>query len=256
MKQDPNKKEEAGKAQQKKTKAGTIIVNVVLVLAIVLVAVTSYAAFVAKKGSGVPEIFGMRFFSIQTDSMYPTIKAGDLIIDAEVKDPSTLNAGDIITFWTVINGQRVLNTHRIVAIYPGGDFGDYGQFVTRGDNNHVDDDLPVHASSIVGVYRTRIGGLGSAFDFLQSSKGFLLIIVIPVAIFFLWQLFQFFRALFAYQAEKVRVAYAKTLNGGEGNDGGGNAGNGETGGGNDGGGNAGGDGSAGGPGQEEVKKNE
>ena len=229
MKQDLNKKAEEGNAQRKKTKAGTIIVNVVLVLAIVLVAVTSYAAFVAKKGSGVPELFGMRFFSIQTDSMYPTIKSGDLIIASEVKDPSTLNVGDVITFWTVIQGQRVLNTHRIVAIYPGGEFGDYGQFVTRGDNNSVDDDLPVHASSIVGIYKTRIGGLGSAFDFLQSSKGFLLIIVIPVALFFLWQLFQFFKALFAYQAEKVRIAYAKTLNGdggGQNSAGGGNHGDG------------------------------
>lgn len=80
--------------------------------------------------------------------MSPTLKAGDSII-VEPVDPSTLRSGDIIAYWTIINGERVLNTHRIVEIYDGGGF---LIFATKGDNNNAMDALTVHESEIVGIY--------------------------------------------------------------------------------------------------------
>ena len=101
----------------KKKKVLNTIINVVLVIAIVLAVIATYVSFVSTSGSGVPSIFGLRLFSIQTDSMYDTLLPGDLVIDTAVKDPTTLQKEDIITYWTVIDGERVLNTHRIVEIY-------------------------------------------------------------------------------------------------------------------------------------------
>ena len=132
--------------EQSKTKriANTVI-NVVLVIAIIVAAVCTYVSFVSTSGNGVPSILGVRVFSIQTKSMYPTFEPGDLIFDSAVKDSSDLKIGDIITYWTVIDGQRVLNTHRIVQIYDGGN---YRIFETQGDNNTVADALTVHESEI------------------------------------------------------------------------------------------------------------
>lgn len=179
------------------------IVDVLLVFAIVLAAGCTYISFVASSGNGVPSILGIRPFSIQTDSMYPTFEPGDLVI-ATAADVDELRVDDIITYWTVINGERVLNTHRITDIYDGGN---HLIFATKGDNNTAADALTVHESEIVGKYSFHIPGVGKVFDYLQTSMGFLLIVVVPVFIFFVYHLVQFFKVLFEYQNIKNRIKY-------------------------------------------------
>ena len=186
-----------------KTVLNTII-NVVLVIAIVIAAVATYVSFVSSSGQGAPNIFGLRLLSIQTNSMADTLMPGDLVISVGVKDKSTLRPGDIITYWTVINGERVLNTHRIINIYDGGD---YLIFETQGDNNTSVDPLTVHQNEIIGKYKFRLPGVGKVFDYLQTPTGFLLIVVVPVFIFFIYHLVQFFRVLFEYQNVKNRIKY-------------------------------------------------
>ncbi len=190
--------------KSKTRKALNVVINVVLVIAIALAAICTYASFVSSSGNGVPSIFGVRVFSIQTQSMYPALEPGDLVFGTGVKDASTLRNRDIITYWTVINGERVLNTHRIMEIYDGGD---YLIFATQGDANTSLDALTVHESEIVAKYWFRVGGLGKVFDYLQTSTGFLLVIVIPVFLFFLFHLVQFFRVLFEYQNVKNRIRF-------------------------------------------------
>ena len=198
-----------GKAQ---AVLGTII-NILLIVAIIIAFFCTYTAYVTKKGSGVPNILGYEPFAIQTDSMSPFFEAGDLVIDKAVTDVSELQVGDVITFWTIIEGERVLNTHRIVEIV---DADTYIYFVTKGDNNSSEDALTVHQSEVVGKYQTKISGLGSVLDFLQTSKGFFCIIVLPVVAFFIYYLVNFFKVLFEYQAAKNRLQFeeenaAKTM---------------------------------------------
>ena len=194
--------EEKGKVR----KVINIVVNTILIIAIVLAAICTFVSYVSTSGSGVPSIFGIQIFSIKTESMYPTLLPGDLIFDTEVKDPSTLQKGDIITYWTIIEGERVLNTHRIDEIYQQ-EAGGFRIFETKGDKNTTVDALTVHESEIVGKYAFRISGLGKVFDYLQTSEGFLIVVVIPVFLFFLFHLVQFFRVLFEYQNVKNRIKY-------------------------------------------------
>ncbi|MCD8152056.1 MAG: signal peptidase I [Clostridiales bacterium] len=196
--------EEPVKKKSPARRAISMILNVIMVVAIALAVFCTYVSFVSSSGNGVPNLFGVEFFSIQTDSMYPTLKSGDLIVGHTIKDTSSLEVGDIITYWTVIDGERVLNTHRINQIYDGGG---YLIFETKGDNNSDVDSLTVHESEVVGQYVSRIGGVGKVFDYLQTSTGFLIVIVIPVAAFFVYQLIQFFRVLFEYQNVKNRLKY-------------------------------------------------
>ena len=88
-------------------------------------------------------------FEIQTDSMLPTLAPGDRILCEEVDDPATLQVGDIVTYWLVIGGERVLNTHRIIAIYDGGG---YLIFEMKGDNRPDPDPLTVHEAEIVAKF--------------------------------------------------------------------------------------------------------
>ena len=154
-----------------------VLIALLLVAVVLLAAVTAYTSFVAASGSGVASIFGYRICSIQTDSMYPELEPGDLIFNKPVEDFSDLRKKDIITYWTAIDGERVLNTHRIEQIY---DAGTDLIFATKGDNNTAEDALMVHESEIVGQYAFRIGGLGKALDFLQTSTGFTILILAAV----------------------------------------------------------------------------
>ncbi len=198
-----NEEVQVTKKQTKGQKILSKVVNVILVLAIALAAVSTYVSYVSTSGNGVPSIFGIRVLSIQTESMYPVLLPGDLIFDTAVKDAADLKIGDIITYWTVINGERVLNTHTIYGIYEGNGL----IFGTKGENNSSADPLTVHESEIVGKYAFRIGGLGKVFDYLQTSTGFLIVVVVPVFVFFLFYLVQFFRVLFEYQNVKNRIKY-------------------------------------------------
>ena len=198
---------EEQKPVSKSKKILNIIIDIVLVVAIVMAAIATYTSYVSTSGSGVANIFGMIPFSVQTESMYDTLMPGDLIISKKIKNTADLKVGDIITYWTVIDGERVLNTHRIFAIYDGGG---HRIFETKGDKNTISDPLTVHESELVGIYTgVRLAGVGKAFDFLQTSNGFLLIVVLPVALFFIYNLVQFFRTLFEYQNVKMLIKYEK-----------------------------------------------
>lgn len=207
---------DAGAATNKKEnkkdvkKIINIVVNVLLIVAIVLAAFSTYISFVSTSGSGIPSIFGISFLSIQTDSMYPTLKPGDLIIDTTIKnneEVEKLKVGDVITFWTNEQGQLILNTHRITAIYPES-INNFTSFQTSGDKAGTADYNNVHASDVVGKWTgMRIPGLGKVVDYLQTSTGFFLLVIIPVLIFFIFHLVQFFRVLFEYQNVKMLIKY-------------------------------------------------
>ncbi len=188
--------------QKKKNKALDTVVNVLLVAVVIFGIVCSYTAFVSARGNGVPEIFGTQFFAIQSESMEPVFYKGDLIVDTKVTDYSQLKVGDVITFWTVIKGERALNTHRIVEIT---DNGNYLYFTTQGDNNNLEDPLGVHQNEIVGKYLFAIPQLGTVINFMQTSTGFLLVIVLPVFLFFVYNVVRFFRVFFEYRMDKMRM---------------------------------------------------
>ncbi len=195
--------EVGGKKKKQPKQVINTIVNVILVIAIIIAVICTYISFVTSSGNGVPSILGLRLLSIQTNSMAPTINYGDLIIDTGV-EAEEIRKNDIITYWTIINGERVLNTHRVNEIYDGGG---YLIFETKGDANTSADPLTVHEREIVGKYSLKIPGLGKVFDYLQTPTGFLIVVVIPVLLFFLYQLVQFFRVLFEYQNIKNRLQY-------------------------------------------------
>jgi len=198
-----NKKGKMTRAEKQKKTINTII-NVVLVVALVFAAICTYISFVAADGKSVPGFFGIKILSVQTDSMKDTIMPGDLIVDTEVTDASELQVGDIVTYWTIIEGQRVLNTHRIINIYDGGNF---RIFETQGDNSTIADALTVHENEIEGKYLFRIPSVGKAVDYMQTPVGFFLVVVLPVLIFFIYHLIQFFRVLFEYQNVKMLIKY-------------------------------------------------
>ncbi len=204
-------------AKETKSKVKKVLSTIanVLVWAFVAfsIAVTVMVLSAQSNEDGVPELFGKSMITIVSDSMSPTFEKGDLILidklvgsDGVLDRVTELEVGTIITYWAPIdiNGDGLLNdinTHRIVEKVQGG-------FKTKGDHNTLEDDFTVSYTGVIGVAHedARIPGVGAVIGFLQSSLGFFLCIVLPLVIFFLYELYNFIKVLLEEKAKKAPVS--------------------------------------------------
>ena len=167
-------------------RAGTVVLSVILWAIILVAALYAFTTMATRDNQNVANIFGYTPLTVQSDSMVPTFAAGDLIFIKKC-DPATLKEGDIICFHTIIDNEYALNTHRIQSIAENGEARSY---TTVGDNNNgVADQHIISDGDIVGKYVGHISGAGKLMNFLSSSTGFLLVIVLPMLIFFIYQVY-------------------------------------------------------------------
>ena len=182
-------------------KALRIVVDVLSWIILAVALLITILVFSSGRNNGVANLFGFIPLTVESDSMKPTFSQGDLIICREVDDIMQLQENDVITFWTIIDGKKVKNTHRIVGINRAETT---RSFVTRGDNNNLNDDMPAYAGDIIGKWtNVRIGGLGTAMNFLRTKTGFFICILIPMALFFLIELYKFIVTLIEVKAPKT-----------------------------------------------------
>ena len=163
----------------------TIIVSIVLWAIILLAALFAFTTLATRDEMNVSSLAGFTPMIVETDSMAPTFSAGDLILIRKT-DPASLKEGDIITFHTIIENQYALNTHRIDSIVEQNGMRSY---ITKGDNNDIPDTHVIADGDIVGKYVGKVSGLGKVMKFLSSSVGFLVVIVLPLLLFFIYQIY-------------------------------------------------------------------
>ena len=177
----------------KKKKVLGKITNVVVIVILVFVALITLS-IILSAGKGYTNLFGNTFVTAISDSMEgtyndsfnPEIKGfskGDLfrVKVLSDKEKQNLQVGDVITFYQVIDGERALNTHRIIAVDKTGVGATY---VTRGDKatslGELDHTELVTDTNVIGKYTgQKISGLGNFFDFFRSPTGFFVCVVLP-----------------------------------------------------------------------------
>lgn len=176
-----------------------ILLNIIIGLIIFVAAVVTIVSLSTRE-NGVADVNGYIPFSIQTASMEPTIKVGDLIITKKYDDQK-LKVGDIISFASVEQEKTIIKTHRIKEINTTGDLTSY---VTKGDNNEAPDEVEVAPGDIIAVYDgTKYAYLGTILDFFKSKYGFLFCIILPLFIFFLYQLYSFITLIIEVKKDKA-----------------------------------------------------
>lgn len=167
-------------------KTGTIVISVLLWVIILVAALYAFTTMATRDNQNVSSIMGYTPLVVKSDSMAPTFCAGDLIFIKKC-DTSTLKEGDIICFHTIIDNEYALNTHRIQKI---DEVGDARSYTTLGDNNHgVTDTHIISDGDIVGKYVGHLKNAGKVMDFLSGSIGFLVVIVLPMLLFFIYQVY-------------------------------------------------------------------
>lgn len=186
-----------------------IIIDIIVVL-ILIVSVLVVTLSLTSKSSGVPNIFGVAPLSVQTGSMKDTLNEGDLIFAKVTDYTEEYQKGDIVTFPIEINGETVLNTHRIVEVIEDDNITYYR---TQGDNPETNPEPDTElqtSSSIVAKYTgVKFAGLGSALSFIRTQLGFFLCVLLPMIIFFIYEAIRVVINIIAYSKEKA-IEEAKT----------------------------------------------
>ena len=151
------------------------VVLCLILIPILIVNLTLIAKSYINKDE-VPSIGGMLPLIVLTDSMYPEIESGDLIIcnTAEAED---IKVNDVISFFDPAGNGTSIVTHRVIEIVE-----EDGEilFRTRGDNNNTEDKELVPAENLVGIYKMRIAGAGHIAMFMQSTAGLIVCVVLPI----------------------------------------------------------------------------
>ncbi len=197
--------------KQKVFKILDITANVLIWIFVAFSIIITALVFTANNNEdGVPELFGKSLITIESESMEPTFKKGDLVfmekLDTNAKNE--LEAGEIITYWAPrfdADGNRVgeyINTHRIYSI-------NGSKIKTLGDNNdNVLDEYEIFKSDIIGKCSEddRVALLGGIIGFLRSSLGFFLCILLPLILFFLYELYKFIALIVSERAKRAPVS--------------------------------------------------
>ena len=167
-------------------RTGTIVISAVLWIIILIAALYAFTTIATRDNQNVSSIGGYTPMVVKSDSMAPTFEKGDLIFIKKC-DTTKLEVGDIICFHTIIDNEYALNTHRIQSIAEQGDARSY---TTVGDNNNgIADTHVISDGDIVGKYVGKVQKLGNVMDFLSGSTGFLVVIVLPMLLFFIYQIY-------------------------------------------------------------------
>ena len=183
------------------------IVNIVVDIFVVLILMVSILVVILSlttKSSGVPNILGIAPLSVQTASMEDTINPGDLIFCSITGDDEEYQEGDIVTFPIEINGEQVLNTHRIVEVVKDENITYYR---TQGDNKETnpepDEELQTSSTIVAKFTGTKLAGWGNVLSFIRTQLGFFLCILLPMIIFFIYEAVRVVMNLMAYSKERA-----------------------------------------------------
>ena len=124
----------------------------------------------------VPSVGGWLPLIVLTDSMYPEIHSGDLII-CHTEDAENIKVGDVISFFDPAGNGTSIVTHRVTEVTT--EDGELA-FRTKGDANNVEDSMLVPADKLVAVYQNRIPSMGNVAMFMQTTQGLIICVVCPI----------------------------------------------------------------------------
>ena len=180
-----------------KSMLGTIfklIAGIVMVATIFMVVFTIISALVLDKNDR--NLFGIRFYIVLSDSMSLSennkddevhFDAGDIVLIKNVEDKAGLGGGDIISFISQNSdnfGETV--THKIRERRETED-GRLIGYVTYGTNTGKNDEVLVEPEYVLGQYVGKLPNVGTFFNFLKTTTGYIVCILVPFILVILYQ---------------------------------------------------------------------
>lgn len=143
---------EAEKIEKKKIDISKIL-NIVVPILFIILALN----LMTIKSDKLFEIIGYRSYTVLSGSMEPEFYPGDMVITKH-KSKTDIQINDIVTYR---DNDGVVITHRIIKETPEG-------YITKGDNNNVEDAEILTKDNIIGEVKFSIPKIGYIMNFLSK----------------------------------------------------------------------------------------
>ena len=155
----------------------TVIGTVLCIILIPVLIINCTLIIKSFTSEEVPSVAGKLPLIVLTDSMYPVIQSGDLII-CSTAQPEEIETGDVIAFFDPAGNGTTIVTHRVLEVT---ELDGRTAWRTKGDNNNTEDRLLVTGEKLVAVYEgTRLAGFGNVALFMQTTPGLIVCVVCPI----------------------------------------------------------------------------
>ncbi|MBO5789401.1 MAG: signal peptidase I [Clostridia bacterium] len=167
---------------QTKTEKTVSIIAIVFVLILVPILVLNCVLILksAIHPDKVPALGKHVPLIVLTESMECEILDGDLIV-VKITDTDDIEIGQVISYFDPESKNQSVVTHRIIDKYE--EDGDVF-FRTQGDNNDIEDRLPVPAENVIGVWTGfQLHYIGFVMLGMQTPWGLIICIAVPVIAF-------------------------------------------------------------------------
>ena len=177
-------------------------------IGLILVSVFVLLSVVLTPAGQVPQVLGYSVFRVMTGSMEPEIREDSLLV-VKKTPPEDIAPGDVISFFSpdpMLEGA--VNTHRVVRIEKENG---RTQFITKGDANVIEDTYPTDASALVGRVVFKSYGLGKAVSLLSNPLVFGIIILLPLLVILLMNLYRAVRIAADIAKKEEEEAVRKAL---------------------------------------------
>lgn len=128
-------------------------------------------------------------YTIVSPSMTPVIDVYDVVVNVKAFSAESIEIGDIITFKSKSSlSEGMTITHRVIEVIKkeNGKI----EFVTQGDHNENPDAGYVQFEDIIGKEIFIIPGLGNLQFLLATKRGWIFLILIPIAILIIKDIFK------------------------------------------------------------------
>lgn len=173
------------------------ITTTLLVVAFIFALVSLASVMFQTLRGGEATLFGYKMYHVESDSMYPTLEKGDMLISKSIKNTSDhdkvdkqVNVGDVVTFTQQVKGVVINNTHRVIKdVYFDEEVGEYC-IVTKGDNPSAPTDAPLPITSLKAKMVKKTTALADIYEFLGSVSGIAIVIILPMGLLLVSTIFQ------------------------------------------------------------------
>ena len=108
-------------------------------------------------------------------------KKGDLLV---VKNSNDIHKGDLIYYYAVLNDNYIVRSAVVADVKED----DYSALYTVSLSNTT---INVASSRVLGKYSTVYKNFGSILSVLESRVGFLLLVLLPIMVVFIYQVYEF-----------------------------------------------------------------
>lgn len=120
--------------------------------------------------------------SENNNKFLPDYKPGDLLI---IKSQSSgINVGDVVYYYVTVNEEYIVKSGIVETKMED----DYSALYTLKDGGNVS----IAGNRVIGKYVSIESGKGAILDFLEGRVGFLLCVLLPVLLIFIYQIYRLF----------------------------------------------------------------